>query len=87
MLIIWEQGYEDAIESMKIQFAAIAEEKAEVEHKLEPLVTESADLKKQMDGLDARKREHSVSPSCDLLNCWDTNSCDRHWSRKRPRSA
>jgi peptidoglycan hydrolase CwlO-like protein len=56
ILIISKQGYEDAIENMKVQFAAISEEKAEVERKLEPLVAESAKLKKQADEFDNHKQ-------------------------------
>jgi len=61
MLIISKQGYEESIENMKIQFAAISEEKAEVERKIEPLEAESAELKKQADEFDNRKQRHAVS--------------------------
>ena len=67
VLIISKQGYEDAIENLKIQFAAVSEEKAEVERKLEPLIAESAELKKQADEFDNRKQQHAVSPSCGLF--------------------
>ena len=65
---------------MKVQFAAISEEKAEVERNLEPLAAEFADLKKQADELETRKQKHSVRPSCDLLYRRVPNSHDRDWS-------
>lgn len=78
MLIISKQGYEDAIENMKIQFAAISEDKAEVERKLEPLTAESAKLKNQEDEFDNRKQQHAVSLSHNLLFYRDTDCCDSH---------
>lgn len=57
------QGYEDAVENLKIQFAAISEQKAEVEHKLEPLHAESRKLAKQVEEHENRKEERMVSPS------------------------
>jgi len=63
---------------MKIQFAAISEEKAEVERKLEPLAAESAELKNQADEFDNRKQRHAVSPSCDLFFYRNTNCCASH---------
>lgn len=74
--MILKQGYEDAIENMKIQFAAISKEKAELERQIELLNAESAELKKQADEFDDRKQKHAVSPYCDLLYHWDTNCCD-----------
>ena len=46
ILLTSEQGHEDAIENMKIQFAAVSEEKAEFERQLEPLIVEDRELKK-----------------------------------------
>jgi uncharacterized protein YlxP (DUF503 family) len=71
--IISKQGYEDAIENMKIQFAAISEEKAEVERELEPLAAESAELKRQEDMFESRREQHGVSLSYDALYDWSTN--------------
>lgn len=76
MLIISKQSYEDAIENMKIQFAAISDEKAEVERKLEPLAAQSAELKEQEDRFESRREQHGVSSSYDALYDWSTNRCD-----------
>lgn len=78
LLTVSKQTYEDAIENMKIQFAAISEEKAGVERELEPLHEERAKLENQAEEVEARKEEHTVSPSRCLPYCWDTNSSDRH---------
>lgn len=64
------QGHEETIENMKIQFAAISEKKAEVELKLAPLNAESNKLKAEMDDFETRREQHSVSASRDLLYHW-----------------
>jgi len=69
VLITLQQEYEDNIENMKVQFAAISEEKAEVERKLKPLIAEFDDLRKQADELETRKLQHTVSSSSGLLCC------------------
>lgn len=58
---------------MKIQFAAISDEKAEVERELEPLAAESAELKKQEDMFENRREQHGVSLSCDTPYDRSTN--------------
>ena len=59
---------------MKIQFAAVSEEKAEFERQLEPLIAEDRELKKQADEFDSRLDRHTVSPPRSLFCYWDTNS-------------
>jgi len=63
---------------MKVQFAAISEEKAGVEHELKPLRAERTKLEHQAEEVESLKEEHAVSPSRGLLYFWDTNSSDRH---------
>lgn len=60
------QTHEEEIEHMKVQFAAISEQKAEVERKLEPLAADEAKLKREMAEFDARKTHHAVSTSIHL---------------------
>ena len=48
---------------MKVQFAAISEQEAEVERKLEPLAAEETKLKYELDDFEARRRQHSVNTS------------------------
>ena len=67
VLINLNQGYEDAIESMKLQFAAITEQKAEVERKHGLLTAEYDKLKKQMDDFANREEEQRASSSRGLL--------------------
>lgn len=45
---------------MKVQFAAISEQKAEVERKLEPLAEEEAKLKHEIDEFESRRSRHAV---------------------------
>lgn len=45
---------------MKVQFAAISEQKVEVERKLEPLGEGYNKLKKELDDFDTRKERHAV---------------------------
>ena len=78
ILITSIQGYEDTIENMKIQFTAISEQKAEVERKLKPLVSEFTKLSDEMDESKNRKEDHSVSSSRGPLCYRDTNSSDSY---------
>ena len=77
-VLTWTQNYEDAIENMKIQFAAISEQKAEVERKLEPLVAEDEKLKSQADEFATRETDHLVNPFRGLFCYWATDSSNRH---------
>jgi len=62
------QGYEDAIENLKIQFGAISEQKAEVERTLEPLLAEYTKLKDEMNESEDRRQDHVVNPSGGVLH-------------------
>jgi hypothetical protein len=81
------QGYEDAIESMKLQFAAITEQKAEVEHKHRQLTAEYDKLKQQMEDFANQQEEQQASSSRGLLHTSDIYLSDRQLSREWSRNA
>ena len=72
---------------MKIQFAAISEQKAEVERRLEPLAAEEAKLRNQADEFDARKNDHLVGPFRGLFYHRTTDFSYRNSSIKSSQSA
>lgn len=65
--ILSTQKCEDDIENLKIQFTAASEQKAEVEHKLEPLREDDDKLKHELDAFQTRKSQHAVNTSCSLF--------------------
>ncbi|KAF9777990.1 P-loop containing nucleoside triphosphate hydrolase protein [Thelephora terrestris] len=78
-----KKGHEDSIESMKTQFAAIVEKKAEVERKLEPLNAESDKLKAEMDDFDARREKHSNLIEGVVEERVKATSDIEHWKKKK----